>query len=81
VTTTPTLQWTAEASATGYRVQVDASGAFTAGTLLINALENATTYSYTVSSGTLTAGVPYRWQVIAENGYGQSTAGPRIFTP
>lgn len=80
VGTIPTLSWTAEASATGYRVQVDTFGTFT-GTLIINALENATTYSYTVSSGTLTTGVQYHWQVIAENAYGQSTAGPRTFTP
>lgn len=78
---TPVLSWTAEASATDYRVQVEAAtGTFT-GTLLINALENATTYSYTVPSGMLTMGIPYHWRVVAENIYGQSIAGPRTFTP
>lgn len=81
VTTTPTLSWTAEASATDYRVQVElATGNFT-GTLLINAMENATTYSYMVPGGMLTMGIPYHWRVVAENIYGQSIAGPRTFTP
>jgi hypothetical protein len=80
VGTTPTLSWTAEANATGYIVQVDTSGTFT-GTLLINQQESATTYSYTVPSGTLTTGVLYHWQVVATNAYGQSKAGPRTFTP
>jgi hypothetical protein len=80
VGTTPTLSWTAEASATGYIVQVDTFGTFT-GTLIINKQEGATTYSDTVSSGTLTTGVQYHWQVVATNAYGQSKAGPRTFTP
>jgi hypothetical protein len=81
VGTTPTLTWMPEANATDYRVQVDASGTFTAGSLLINAVENATTYSYAVPNGLLTIGIPYHWRVIAENIYGQAIAGPRTFTP
>jgi hypothetical protein len=78
--TTPILTWTATTGATDYRVQVDTSGTFT-GTLLINASESATTYSYVVSSGTLTAGTTYHWRVVAENVYGQAIAGPRTFAP
>lgn len=79
VGTTPTLSWTA-ASATDYRVQVDTTGTFTSA-LLINAMVNATTYSYVVPGGMLTTGITYHWRVVAENIYGQSTAGPRTFTP
>lgn len=78
--TTPILTWTPAANVIDYRVQIDTSGTFT-GTLLVNAVENSTTYSYTVSSGTLTAVMPYHWRVVAENAYGQSIAGPRTFTP
>jgi hypothetical protein len=52
---TSTLMWTASPSATDYRVQVDTTGTFS-GTLVINASLGATTYSYIVSSGTLTLG-------------------------
>jgi len=79
VTTTPTLSWTAQASATDYRVQVDTTVAFTAP--LIDVVVSATTYSYTVPSGMLTAGTPYHWRVVAENAYGQFIAGPSTFTP
>jgi hypothetical protein len=79
VGTTPTLTWTPATDASDYRVQIDTSGTF-AGTLLVNAVENSSTYSYTVSSGTLTTG-PYHWRVVAENAYGQSIAGPRTITP
>jgi hypothetical protein len=77
---TPTLMWTASPSATDYRVQVDTTGTFS-GTLAINATVSATTYSYIVSSGTLTLGTMYHWRVLAENIYGQAIAGPRSFTP
>jgi hypothetical protein len=82
VGTTPMLSWTADPNATDFRVQVDTSGTFTAGSLIINAVESATTYSYSVPSGILSAGTTtYHWRVVAENIYGQSIAGPRTFTP
>jgi len=77
---TPTLMWTASPNTTGYRVQVDTMDTFS-GTLAINASVGATTYSFMVSSGTLTAGTLYHWRVIAENIYRQAIAGPRSFTP
>lgn len=81
VGTTPTLTWTQSAGATGYRVQVDTTGTFT-GVLVINVLEGPTTYSYTVlTTDNLVIGTLYYWRVVAENTYGQSTAGPRTFTP
>jgi hypothetical protein len=52
---TSTLMWTASPSATDYRVQVDTTSTFS-GALVINASLGATTYSYIVSSGTLTLG-------------------------
>ena len=81
VGTTPILTWTPATGASDFRVQIDTSGTFTASSLLVNAVENGTTYSYTVSSGVLTAGTPYHWRVVAENAYGQSVAGPRTITP
>jgi hypothetical protein len=77
---TPTLMWTASPNATDYRVQADTTGTFS-GILAINASVGATTYSFMVSSGTLTSGTLYHWRVIAENIYGQAIAGPRSFTP
>ena len=77
---TPTLTWTPSTSAIGYRVQLDTAGTFT-GALVVNALQGATTYSYTVTSGTVTLGTKYFWRVVAENIYGQAIAGPRSFTP
>jgi hypothetical protein len=76
----PLLTWTPASSASDYRVQIDTAGTF-AGALVVNAVENATTYSYQVSAATVTAGTLYHWRVIAENVYGQSIAGPRSFTP
>ena len=81
VTTTPTLTWTPSTGATSYRVQVDTTGTF-GGTLLINVVVGATTYSYTVlMTDSLVGGTQYHWRVIAANIYGQATAGPRAFTP
>jgi hypothetical protein len=80
VGTTPMLMWTAWPNATDYRVQADTTGTFS-GPLAINASGGATTYSFMVSSGTLTSGTLYHWRVIAENIYGQAIAGPRSFTP
>jgi hypothetical protein len=81
VGTTPTLTWTASTVATGYRVQVDTTGTFT-GAFVINVLEGATTYSYTVlPTDNLVIGTLYYWRVVAENAYGQSIAGPRSFVP
>ena len=77
---TPILTWTPSTRAASYRVQIDTTGTFT-GTLLVNAPEGATTYSYMVSASTLTLGTPYFWRVIAENIYGQAVAGTRSFTP
>jgi hypothetical protein len=77
---TPTLTWTPSTSAANYRVQIDTAGTFT-GTLVVNVLGGATTYSYMVSASTLTLGTPYFWRVIAENIYGQAVVGPRSFTP
>lgn len=80
VATTPMLTWTPSAGATGYRVQVDTTGAF-AGPLVINITVGATIYSYSVQpSGMLASGTTYYWRVIAENIYGQAVAGPRSFT-
>jgi hypothetical protein len=79
VGTTPTFAWTPSAGATDYRVQVDTSATF--GTLVINAMVNSTTYSYTVPASMLTLGTLYHWRIIAENIYGQAVAGPRTFTP
>jgi hypothetical protein len=85
-TTTPTFIWTPSTNATGYRVQVDTTavdpnGTFT-GALVINVPVGATTYSYTVlPTDNLVALTPYHWRVVAENIYGQATAGPRSFTP
>lgn len=79
---TPTLTWTPATDAADYRVQADTTGAFTTGALVINTTVNATTYSYTVpSADNLVTGTLYYWRVIAENTYGQATAGPRSFTP
>jgi hypothetical protein len=78
--TTPLLTWTPASNTSDYRVQIDTAGTF-AGALVVNAVENATTYSYQVSAATVTAGTLYHWRVIAENVYGQSIAGPRSFTP
>jgi hypothetical protein len=81
VGTTPMLIWTPSANATDYRVQVDTTGTF-AGPFVINVVEGPTTYSYTVlPTDNLVALTVYHWRVIAENVYGQATAGPRSFTP
>ena len=77
---TPLLTWTPASNASDYRVQIDTAGTFS-GTLMVNAVVGATTYSYQVSAATLTVGTPYHWRVIAENIYGMSIAGPRSFTP
>jgi hypothetical protein len=77
---TPLLTWAPAPNTSDYRVQIDTAGTFT-GTLVVNAVENATTYSYQVSAATVTVGTLYHWRVIAENVYGQSIAGPRSFTP
>ena len=74
--TTPTLMWTHSPGATGYRVQVDIANTFT-GTLPVNVLEGATTYSYMVPA--LAGATTYHWRVIAEGFYGQTIAGPRTF--
>jgi hypothetical protein len=75
------LTWTPSAGAIGYSVQVDTAGTFS-GTLVINVVVGAATYSYTVlPADNLTGGTQYHWRVIAENLYGQATAGPRAFTP
>ncbi len=79
VETTPTLMWMPAVHAANYRVQVDTDGTF-AGTLVINVVVGATTYSYTVPASMLSPGTTYFWRVIAENIYGQSVAGPRSFT-
>jgi ABC-type glycerol-3-phosphate transport system substrate-binding protein len=79
-TITPTLTWTPATNVTDYRVQVDTTVAFNA--LIINKTVNATTYSYTVlPADNLQLGILYHWRVIAENAYGQATAGPFSFTP
>jgi hypothetical protein len=77
--TTPLLTWTPATNTTDYRVQIDTVNTFP-GPLIVNAVVNATTYSYQVSAATVTAGT-YYWRVLAENIYGQSIAGPRSFTP
>lgn len=80
VGTTPALSWTAASGASDYRVQIDTAGTFS-GTLVLNVTVGAATYGYTVPAAMLTTGTMYHWRVIAENIYGQVTAGPRTFTP
>jgi hypothetical protein len=80
VGTAPALTWMPAAGAGDYRVQVDTADTF-AGTLVINALISAATYTYPVPAGLLAPGIKYFWRVIAENSYGRAIAGPASFTP
>jgi hypothetical protein len=76
---TPTLTWSSATNATGYRVQVDTTVAFSAP--IIDKTVNPTTYTVLLADG-LQLGIVYHWRVIAENAYGPGTpSGTFSFTP